>query len=353
VKQIRTDSPLQAPASTTARRAFRIALLLLPIGVLGNLAYMLLATDRALLDSLGSLPRSYLAVALALALTPWVTNTIRLFMWTRFLGYRIPLRDVVRMILVVDLGGAVAPTAVGGEAFKWGMMLRHGIRPGAAASLVLLPKLEEGFFFLFALPAAIIISNSWRLPVVANSLLVLRLNVVPMIATLVVLVIVARLLVVGAMQGHGGERMRAWTSARWERSRRKLRRTWREARAVFRVIARRGKRLLAVSLLLTALQWGARYSVISALALFLGFPFDPVLFWLLQWVVFTIMSFIPSPGATGAAEVAFTAVYAALLPQGVIGVATAAWRLFTFYVPVGLAALLFPLLGRRTATSHA
>jgi glycosyltransferase 2 family protein len=233
------------------------------------------------------------------------------------------------------------------------MMLRHGIKPGAAASLVLLPKLEEGFFFLFALPAAIIISDSWKLPVVANSLLVLRLNVVPVIAVLMMLVLGGWLLLGGMMRGHGGEGVRGWANARWSRVRRKLRRTWREARAVFRVIARRGKRLLAFSLVLTAVQWTARYSVISALALFLGFPFDPVLFWLLQWVVFTIMSFIPTPGATGAAEIAFTAVYAALLPAGVIGIATAAWRFFTFYVPVGLAAVLFPILGRRTSTSQA
>jgi uncharacterized membrane protein YbhN (UPF0104 family) len=59
-----------------------------------------------------------------------------------------------------------------------------------------------------------------------------------------------------------------------------------------------------------------------------------------------MMSFVPTPGAAGGAEVAFTAVYATLVPTGFIGVATAAWRLFTFYVPVGLAALLFPLLGR-------
>jgi uncharacterized membrane protein YbhN (UPF0104 family) len=72
-----------------------------------------------------------------------------------------------------------------------------------------------------------------------------------------------------------------------------------------------------------------------------------VLFWVLQWVVFTIMSFIPTPGATGGAELGFTAVYAALLPAGTIGIATAGWRMFTFYVPVMLAALIFPLLASR------
>jgi uncharacterized membrane protein YbhN (UPF0104 family) len=62
------------------------------------------------------------------------------------------------------------------------------------------------------------------------------------------------------------------------------------------------------------------------------------------------MTFVPTSGATGGAEVAFAAVYATLLPSGAIGLATAAWRCFTFYVPAGLAALLFPLLGVRGAT---
>jgi hypothetical protein len=132
----------------------------------------------------------------------------------------------------------------------------------------------------------------------------------------------------------------------WGRARRRLRRTLRDARTAFALIALRGKARFTLTLGLTAGHWIARYSVISALALFLGVPFDPVLFWLLQWVVFTMMSFVPTPGATGGAEVAFTAVYATLLPSGFVGLATAAWRLFTFYVPVALGAVLFAVTSR-------
>src|SRR5690606_37698517 len=86
------------------------------------------------------------------------------------------------------------------------------------------------------------------------------------------------------------------------RTRRKMGGTWRDARDVFRLIAVRGKSRFALSMTLTAIQWTARYSVISALVAFLGVPVDPVLFWLLQWVVFTLMAFIPTPGAAGGAE---------------------------------------------------
>lgn len=321
---------------------------MLPLGVLGNIAYTWFATDRALLQSLHALPRAYLLAALALTFTPWMTGSLRLLVWSRFLGHRLPLLELLRMTLVIDLGSAVSPTAIGGEAFRWGMLVRHGVKPGQAATLALMPKVEDAVFFLIALPAAIVWTAAWRLPVVASSTRLLSENVLIVLAIAALVALLSRLLARAALRGHAGERARRFGLRFWGRTRRRLRHTMRDARAAFTLIATRSKARFALTLMLTALHWIARYSVITALALFLGVPFDPVLFWLLQWVVFTMMSFVPTPGATGGAEVAFTAVYATLLPSGFIGVATAAWRLFTFYVPVGTAALLFALLGKLT-----
>jgi uncharacterized protein (TIRG00374 family) len=334
------------PRTGTAQRAFRIALLVLPVGVLGNIAYTWFATDRTLLASIGALPRAYLLAALALTLTPWITGTLRLLVWSRFLGHRIPLVDLLRMTLVVDLGSAVSPTAIGGEAFRWGMLVRHGVRPGEAATLALMPKLEDAAFFALALPVAIVWTAAWRLPVVVTSSRLLSDNVLTVLGIATLIGIVAWLLARAALRGHAGHSARRTSVRWWGRARRRLRRTLHDARAAFALIAQRGKLRFALTFMLTTVHWVARYSVVSALALFLDVPFDPVLFWLLQWVVFTMMSFVPTPGATGGAEIAFTAVYATLLPPGFVGLATAAWRTFTFYVPVGLAAVLFAATGR-------
>ncbi|HSJ32753.1 MAG TPA: lysylphosphatidylglycerol synthase transmembrane domain-containing protein [Longimicrobiales bacterium] len=314
--------------------------------MLGNIAYTWLGTDRALLQSLDALPRTYLLAALALTLVPWITGSLRLLIWSRFLGHRVPPIELLRMTLVVDLGSAVSPTAIGGEAFRWGMLVRHGVKPGQAATLALMPKFEDAVFFALALPTAIVWTAAWRLPVVASSTRLLSENVLTVLGIAILVTAIAWILGRGALRGHAGGRARALGLRLWGRTRRRLRRALHDARAAFALIMDRGKARFALTLMLTALHWIARYSVITALALFLGVPFDPVLFWLLQWVVFTMMSFVPTPGAAGGAEFAFTAVYATLLPSGFIGLATAAWRLFTFYVPVGLAAVLFPLLGR-------
>jgi glycosyltransferase 2 family protein len=293
------------------------------------------------------LPRGYLLAALALTLVPWFTGTLRLMVWSRFLRYRIPFRDLFRMTLVVDLGAAISPTAIGGEAFRWGMLVRRGVKPGSAAMMALIPKIEDAvFFFGFALPFSLAWTGAWRTPALGSTARLLSENALTVVAAGFAIGAATWLVMRVVLGGGAGRRVRATAARRWRPLRRRLRRTRREAAIAFGLVLRRGKARFALTLVLTTIHWGARYSVLSVLALFIGVPFDPVLFWLLQWVVFTFMSFVPTPGAAGGAEIAFTAIYAPLLPVGVIGLATATWRFFTFYVPAGLAALVFSLTAR-------
>lgn len=328
------------------RAVMRVVLLVVPIGVLGNLVFTFLATDRQLLSSLDRLPKIWLAVALMLALVPWATNTLRLLIWTRFLGYRLPLLQAYRMTLAVELGAAASPTAVGGGFLKWGMLVQRGVSPGTAASITALPKLEDAVFFAVALPTALTITAAWELREWAE----LAGRAGPQLLLLILLAAAvfgaASLLLWLLLRGLLGGRVRHGTLRRAAGVRRRLRGAWRDARDVFGVVKARGKSRFALTLLLTAIQWTARYSVITALVAFLGAPVSPVLFFALQWVVFTLMNLVPTPGATGGAEVAFAAVFGALVPAGVLGVTTAGWRFLTFYLQVGLGAVLFPLLGR-------
>jgi uncharacterized membrane protein YbhN (UPF0104 family) len=121
------------------------------------------------------------------------------------------------------------------------------------------------------------------------------------------------------------------------------------------MVVARGKGRFALTWLLTALQWSCRYSVVTALAYFLApqARVDPVLFFLLQWAVFTALNFVPTPGASGGAEAAFVLVYSALLPARVIGIATAGWRMLTFYFQLALGSVLFTALNVAEAREQA
>jgi glycosyltransferase 2 family protein len=325
-------------------------MVVIAIGVLGNIIFSLLVTDRELLRSLGEFPRGYLALAVGLALVPWVTHTLRLHIWTWFLGHRIGVRESFRIVVATDLGASVSPTAVGGAFFKWGMLVQRGVRPGAAASITTLPTVEDAIFFLFALPIAIYLSRAWELPVFQEIGTHLSGNLLTAVMVVGGIALVLWLLMRGLLGGGFGGRARRGSIGIAGRLRRRLRTAVRDGARVFLTVATKGGWRLPLSLGLTAIGWIARYSVISALAAFLGAPVDPVLYWLLQWVVFTLMAFIPTPGATGGAEAAFFVIYGAFLPERVIGLATAGWRFLTFFMQLGLAAIIFTIMsagGRR------
>lgn len=323
-------------------RVLRTALFLVPFGVLGNLALSWFATDHDALRGLGTDLR-YLWLALFLALFPWVTNTLRLLIWARFIGHRVSFRDMFRVTLGAELSSSVFPTSSGGEVFRWGMMVQKGIPQGHAASIVTLGYIEDMAFFALAIPTSIVLSRAWELPVLVGMTQQLRGQALLVIGIGIASVVVLRLIFAAALRGRLGEMPRLKGLRFVARLKRKFRRTWHDFRSVHQLVIRRGKSRFLLTFVITAVQWSCRYSVVTALAFLLApdADIDPVLFFLLQWIIFTAMMFIPTPGATGGAEAAFYLVYATLLPPGLIGIATAGWRMLTFYVQLALGSVIF------------
>jgi glycosyltransferase 2 family protein len=336
----------QAPGQVAFNRLMRGALIVVPIGVLANIVFSLLTTDREVLARVSEFPRAYLLLALFLGLVPWLTATLRTVVWVRFLGYTIPMRTVFRMTLAGELGTAVTPTAVGGGLFKLGMLVQHGVSPGAAISVATLTNIEDALFFLVALPIAFL-ASPWRARVALPDLAerIETPHVGPGVILLWVLIaLIAWVITRSVYRGVYAEQDRREGLSFGVRVRTLLRTTWLDGRAALALVVRRGKSRLALTLSLTAVQWSCRYSVISALAAFLGAPVDLLLFFVLQWAVFTVMIFVPTPGATGGAEAAFFLLYRPFLPSRIIGMATAGWRFLTFYVQLALAALVMMIM---------
>ncbi|HEX8906305.1 MAG TPA: lysylphosphatidylglycerol synthase transmembrane domain-containing protein [Longimicrobiaceae bacterium] len=324
-------------------RLFRSALVLVPLGVIANIWWTWYATDHTVLAHLRRLPAQYLLLALALALFPWITNATRMWLWARFMGVPLGWRDNLGVTLGGELASSVVPTSSGTEVMRWGIFVQKGVPQGRAISIVTIGWLQDSLFFAVAIPVAIVLSRAWELPVLRYVGREARGK-----ATWIALLGGAAIFAVwllwkAVVIGSVGERPRR-KGLRWTaRLRRRTARTLGEVREVRRMVVRRGKALFVLTWLITAVQWCCRYSVVTALAWFLApqAHVDPVLFFLLQWVVFTAINFVPTPGASGGAEAAFVLVYSALLPAAVIGIATAGWRFLTFYLQLGLGSVIF------------
>lgn len=335
----KTRAPGQAPRGFD--KLFRTAMIVIPIGVIGNVLFSLWRTDRTLLASLADLPRGYLVLALGLGVVPWFANALRLLIWTRFLGHGVGFRDAFRITLATDLGSAVSPSAVGGGFFKWGMLVQKGVTPGAAVSLATLTPIEDGLFFLIAIPIGIYLTASWGNPVFSEAAGQLRESAPAVLLVAGGIALLSWLALRWVLGGLFGRRTRRKGLRLAGRTKRRLRGTWVDAREVFRLISANGKSRFALSMTLTSVQWAARYSIVSALVAFLGAPVHPVLFGILQWVVFTLAAFVPTPGGAGGAEAAFFVVYSPFIPAAILPLTTAGWRFFTFYLHLLLAALVY------------
>ncbi len=306
---------------------FRKLMIIIPIGIIGNLVYCLATTDTQMLASIAHVHPVYLAGAALLSIVPWFTGSFRLFTWSRFLGQPLRYRDAFSIAVSADLGAAIAPPAIGGGAVKVGMLIKQGRDAGTALSLLVLENLEDALFFLIMVPPVLIASSPlkfselcgitrlqgrfWELGVLASALcavlfLVRSAKVHPWLRS---------------FRDRIGGVARAFLETFWQ-------------------IGRGGKKILIITLFMTGLQWICRYSIVSLLFASLDMTVRPVLFIALQVLVFACTVLVPSPGGAGGAELIFSFVYNPFLPPGMLGLVTTGWRFFTFYLHTMLAAVL-------------
>ena len=120
-------------------------------------------------------------------------------------------------------------------------------------------------------------------------------------------------------------------------------------------VMRRGKGVALVNLMLSLAQWLARFSMAGIVLAAFGQAWHPALYWLLQYLVQTISSVVPTPGGAGGAEASFLLLFAPFVAGSVLVAALSAWRLIFFYLPLAGEALVFFLLqrGARRAAARA
>lgn len=136
----------------------RYCAVILPVGILGNVTFSLLSSHGAGLSLLAHFSAAYLAAAVVFSVMPIMTHSLRLLVWMRFLGYAPTWAEAVRVALGTELGRAVSPPLIGGSVIKSAMLISMGVSPAKTASVAALETLEDGLFFILAIPAALLTS---------------------------------------------------------------------------------------------------------------------------------------------------------------------------------------------------
>jgi len=325
------------------RRIFKILLILLPLAFAGNIAYTMISTEFDALGRLLQFNAGFLLLAVVLSIIPWFAQSARIIIWSRVFKKPVSPLQAFQAVLSSDLAAAATPTMLGGGYAKAGFLVSYGYSAGEATIITLLGTIEDALFFAVALPAAVIWSRAWDNPYVSKA----GSNLIshwPVVLT----VVVALLLIIYALNKIGKTKTSTHQRSLGARIFETLQKYRLDLKTASRLILSKGKSSFVLAVIAAGIGWCARYGAISALVLALGLKADVVLFFLLQWVVFTTMTMILTPGAVGGAEVSFALIYNGLIPSFAIPVVTSGWRFLTFYLPVGLGAILFSLINGKS-----
>ena len=312
---------------------------IIPIGVIINLWLTFSSSEYTIFRTVFHFSSVYLSIVILLTLIPWFANTMRLYIWTKFLNTQLTFLQVFKIIIISECGAAITPSAVGSAPVKTSMLIEKKMAPGTALTVATITSVEDLTFFIFAIPIALTISSAWNFPILKSIFEKFHSNMSWILgAGIVLMLFILCIRILWKFQSGKTEQN---SNSFIQRATIKGRGVWKDFRHAYYIIRKKGKTRFMTTTLLTGLQWVCRYSIVTALVRGMGFDADPILFFALQWIIFMLSIFIPTPGATGGAEASFYFIFYGLLPVNMIGMITAGWRLLSFYLFLGIGALLY------------
>lgn len=295
-------------------------------------------------------PPAYLVAAVAIVVALWLIEGIRITFVLRAMGEPINMLRVVKINLATSLVAGLTPAQSGGPPLQTYLLTKAGVSLGKAAAVVALKSLVTALFYGLTIPALLLFWARW-LDLSPTLTLLAKVAAVTIVLGTVVLVYVItkpEVFKAGIDWFFGLNLVRRFTN---EGARRRISSgAYREVKKFSEGIAiafsGNGLTLLPVLLFLTALFWFTFFSV--ALVLLKGLavyvPAQTVL--AKQAVFYFLISYVPLPGGSGAAELGFASIFGKNVPSHLLPVLVTTWRFFTFHINLIAGAISFSALSR-------
>ena len=345
-----SDDPGVEQWRNIPRRTLTIALSVLPIVALINVGVLIWSLDGIDLSERIVAPGLLWLVAL-LVFVPMIGNSIRLALWSRFLGLELGFLGSLKVITGTMVTNSVTPSATGGAPIKMLFLMGEGVESRRALTLISFSAAEDTLA-TFSIAALCLTFTGFAMFefVGSDPDLLARLDMtvrsVSMIALWSLIALAALALVIGG--GLLGGRVRRWFGKAY----RTVRSYLSQIAGDWAVAFKRGKWIAVVNLFLALLQWGVRFSIAGLVLAAFGVDWQPALYWLLQYLIQSISSIVPTPGGAGGAEAGFLLLFQPFVALDVLVPAMSTWRLMFFYMPLVGAALTFFLLHRRSRANR-
>ncbi|MFI0472775.1 YbhN family protein [Halomonas sp. HMF6819] len=322
-------------AAKPARRLRVLPVVLLLAAIVAPLVLVLLAGGREALVYARAFPTSLLSLMVVIAAVCWNINALRLRL---MLGIAtLNQRSALGIELAAKFALCATPGGSGGPVTLLALLSKRGVPPAKGTAVFLIDQGCDSLFFLSMLGVAVAASltgeTRWPHQGLIEAAL-LGLGVLITIFALVIIYLPELLRLRPKARPHAAGRR--WL-ARW---------LLRGRRALVMTL-RLPKPTLAAILLLTALHWVLRYSLLFIAVIGVGGQADWLWTFMVQMLAMAASQLSFLPGGAGAAELGVGTLLLPLMDHEQVAAAVLVWRLVSYHLYLAVGAPVFLLLGAR------
>lgn len=326
---------MSQPKRSKLVRGLRISLL---ISVIASVLLLCQTIDLKQLVQLQKINFFYIGLSLAIVALMWISQGLSMQILAEALGEKLHLGDATKNFLVGSFISNVTPFASGGGPFQVLLLHQKGMTLGKASSIITVQWTLRQIFFGILGPVFFLFFqgyiDSGKIPAKLFNAAVLT----GIVLTLVLLFFVWRPQVIPALANGvvrlPGLRGLMRKEGRQEWFDRLIERVYHEIgefhACLWRLIRTKKLELLLATVFIS-LFWIFYFMIAPVLLIGLGAKPYFVQAFIMQTIMFLILPYAPTPGASGVAELGFAAFFAPFVPIHLLGIVAVTWRLLTYY----------------------
>ncbi len=291
--------------------------------------------ENSLQKVLESLSFKYIIYLLLIYAGYWLFSGLRLAIMVNTVGGKIGLWDGIKVALSGAFVSNVTPFATGGGPFQIYFLHKKGVNLGKSSTVVVFQFVLRIFFFGLSIPFYYIFFRSAiDSGAIPDTFFYLALILGFVFSFFLLILILVPSITNGLLKNLFKMKFVRKIFKKSHKAKKLLvkgKRELEDFRHSLRVMSRYKSRLF-LAFLCTIAYWIFLFSIMPVILMALGLEPNFMKAFVMQTIYFLIIPFMPTPGASGIAEMSIASIFASFMPSSLIGFVTFAWRLVTFYL---------------------
>ncbi|GAB6100681.1 flippase-like domain-containing protein [Halanaerocella petrolearia] len=316
----------------TIKRGLELSLIV-SILALGGLFLFTINDDT--FAKLMSVNTFYLALAILISFSMWTVGGLRIKLVADAAGENLTIKKAVRIFLIGAFVSNVTPFASGGGPAQVFLLHKDGLSLGKATTIIVVQFVLRLVFFGLAAPILFfwfgdLIDPGLIPPQLFNIAILVALGISLLMIYFIwqpkkIKKLVTKLRELSFLQ----------PLMKYEKTKKLIDRFYHEVEefhdSLWQLTKYKQSSLIWAGIC-TILYWGLFFAIAPVILLGLGVKPFFLRSFIMQTIFYLILPYIPTPGASGVAELGFASLFSSFVPAGLIGLLSLVWRFLTFYL---------------------